>query len=110
MTLHTQLCMLSTCKHISFCTGAMAFSDGRYGVGDMSAPIHLGGLTCNGMEGFLANCTSGSIDGCTHDQDAGLLCVASTYQSIVVATETICTIYSSMQGISSISSVFRDLQ
>ena len=46
---------------------------GRFGAG--SGSIHLGSVTCQGTESFLANCSLDVIlRGCSHSQDAGVHC------------------------------------
>ena len=65
-------------------TGAVAISDSRYGAGDPDDSIFVGGLTCDGTETSLMQCTSTGPAGCTHAQDAGLECQPSTCMCVCV--------------------------
>lgn len=63
---------------------AQTFPDARYGAG--SGRIYIGSLQCTGSEARLTDCPRGTIDGCTHQDDAGLACNISmmliiTYKS-----------------------------
>ena len=45
--------------------------------GEGTGPIHLSAIDCRGQEFNLGNCphTTGNNDGCTHAEDAGVLCL-----------------------------------
>ena len=64
------------CKQAGFSqTGAQTLNDAFFGPG--RGPIHLGGLQCAGTEGILTECRNGSVDGCTHNNDAAVVCQPS---------------------------------
>ena len=72
-----------------FLTGAVAISDSRYGAGDPDDSIFAGGLTCDGSETSLLQCTSTGPAGCTHAQDAGLECQPSMCVCVCMHAEQI---------------------
>ena len=52
-------------------TYSASFGEGR-------GAILLNMLACTGDETMIANCTSGSLDQCTHSEDAGVRCLLQT--------------------------------
>lgn len=65
---------------LPFYVGAQTFPGARYGAG--SGRIHLSSLRCTGSEARLADCPRGTTDGCTHQDDAGLMCNTSMMLTI----------------------------
>ena len=57
-------------------TGTSARTSSFYGPG--TGPIALGSVACTGSERRVIDCPSGSVSGCTHAQDAGVVCTAKT--------------------------------
>ena len=47
----------------------------RFGFGELSVPIWLDDLQCNGLESNILNCTSERIHNCDHFQDVGVMCL-----------------------------------
>lgn len=61
------------CKQAGFSqTIAQTLNDAFFGPG--RGPIHLGGLQCAGTESVLTECRNGSVDGCSHNNDAAVVC------------------------------------
>ena len=71
------------CRDLGFSSeNTTALINAHYG--SSSGPIYLNNVQCTGDEASLMNCsTVREIDGCTHEQDAGVSCLLTgTYTSI----------------------------
>lgn len=51
---------------------AIALRGGHFGAGD--GPIHIDNFFCRGNEESLLDCIHDRSEGCTHNQDASVIC------------------------------------
>ena len=55
-------------------TEAIALSFATFGEAKID-PIHLSDVMCNGAEAILTDCNHRRNPTCTHDEDAGVICI-----------------------------------
>ena len=75
-----------TCRQLGFSGSVMAVHGGYYGTGD--GEIWLDEVRCTGQESSLLTCENHMIDGqhdCSHDQDAGVVCLSKQSVAMVIA-------------------------
>ena len=65
-------------NHVVFCSRQLGFNSGwptaeaYFGMGD--GPVWIEGVMCNGSEKNIMSCKRSAGNGCTHQEDAGVIC------------------------------------